>query len=89
MSKSKMEIAKMSKTVKTRVDDLERRIGNSDAIGVRWDDSRIVTVQHTGEELELDAFWSKYPGATLIHVVHKDTPPDIKIEVNWDDIEDG
>lgn len=79
----------MSKQLERRLSNLERIVGNSDAIGIRWDESRVVTVQHTGEELELDAFWSKYPRATLIHVVHKDTPPDNRVIVDWSMIDDN
>ena len=77
----------MGKTMETRVDELEQRSGGSGGIGVRYEESQVVRVNHTGEELTVDEFWSKYPDGTLIHVVREDTPPDIT--VNWDGIEDG
>ena len=62
----------MSKRVATRVNELEQRIGNSDAIGVKWEDKPLVKVQHTGEELELSEWWRKYPDGTLIFVCRRD-----------------
>jgi hypothetical protein len=79
----------MSKTVKTRVEELEKLAGVTDTvIAVRREDSQVVKITHSGEELALDEFWSRYPDGVLLHVVRKDTPPDTKIVVSWDDIED-
>ena len=79
----------MSKTIKTRVDELEKLAGVTDTVlAVRREDSQMVRITHSGEELTLDEFWSKHPDGTLLHVLRKDTPPDTKIEVSWDDIDE-
>jgi len=77
----------MAKRIDTRVEQLEKLIGSSDIVGVRIGDDKTVQVTSTQEELEMEAFWSKYPDATLIHLVYKDTPPDKKIVVDWSDID--
>jgi len=77
----------MSKTVKTRIEQLEQSAGQSEAIGVRWDGG-LVEVNNTDEQLTLDEFWSKYPGGTVINVVYRDTPPDKKIEVDWSEVDE-
>jgi len=75
----------MTKSVKSRVEQLEKRHGQSGVIGIRRDGGQ-VKVSGTDETLTLDEFWGKYPRATLIDVVHKDTPPDVT--VSWDEVMD-
>jgi len=74
-------------SLEKRITALEQLIGKSDILAVRQDASKTVRVTGTGEELELGEFWSKYPDATLFHVVHKDTHPDVV--VSWDEPDMG
>jgi hypothetical protein len=69
-----------------RVSKLEQLAGVTDEVyAVRYGAEKSVKVAHSGEVLTVDEFWSKYPEAALIHVVYKNTPPDIT--VSWDDDE--
>lgn len=64
----------MSK-LRARVDELEKHKKAAPVFAVRYDDEEIARVTHTGELLTLEQLESKYPDATIIHVVYKALKP--------------
>lgn len=59
----------MSK-LSSRVDDLERKSGGSDVKAVWYDDSELLAVVGSGEQMTPGEFELLYPDGTIIHVVH-------------------